>query len=247
MRNKLILLSLILSFFLVLSNNTFASDTSGTIDENFHYAWGENVGFIDFANVTISDSVLSGSIYGENIGWIDLSTVTNTTGGILGGYAWGENIGWMDFSKASIGTDGIFTGGAYGENIGWITFGTTSNKVMTDWRPLNARPATRTSSGSYVGFRNNYTVPATISPSIKLTKILKMKTVNTDVKYLQIFLNSHGFSVSKIGAGSLGNETNYFGLKTKQALIKFQKANKLKPDGIVGPITSGIINQLNNK
>lgn len=246
MRNRLIILSIIIFSLLVFGNNIFASLTNGTIDPSYHYAWGENVGFVDFADITITDSSLSGSAYGENIGWIDLSTITNTTGGVLGGYAWGENIGWVDFSKVTIGTNGIFTGGAYGENIGWITFGTGNNKVLTDWRPLSVRP-TASTSGSYVGFRNNYTIPVTTSPSIKITKILKFKTTNTDVKLLQIFLNSHGFSVSKTGAGSVGHETNYFGPKTKQALINFQKANKLKPDGIVGPITRGIINQLNNK
>ena len=140
MRRKPLILFVFLVFLFVFGNNVFASITNGTIDPTYHYAWGENVGWVDFANVTISDTALSGSIYGENIGWVDLSTTTNTSDGTLGGYAWGENVGWIDFSKALIGPDGVFAGGAYGENIGWITFGTGSNKVMTDWRPSSVRP-----------------------------------------------------------------------------------------------------------
>ncbi len=56
------------------------------------------------------------------------------------------------------------------------------------------------------------------------TKILKFGMTDDEVKHLQAFLNTHGFSVAVTGVGSLGHETNYFGLKTKQALIKFQEA-----------------------
>jgi hypothetical protein len=151
MKNKSILFLIILSFFLIIVGSVSASTTNGTIDANYHYAWGENIGFVDFANITITDSALSGSIYGENIGWIDLATITNTSEGILSGYAWGENIGWVDFSKTTIGTDGVFTGGAYGENIGWITFGTGDNKVLTDWRPLSVRLVAHSSGdGGYL-------------------------------------------------------------------------------------------------
>jgi hypothetical protein len=260
MKNKLIILSIVIFSFLV-SSNVFASVSNGTIDGTYHYAWGENIGFVDFKNITISDTSLSGSIYGENIGWIDLSTVTNNTSGTLGGYAWGENVGWTDFSKASIGTDGVFTGGAYSENIGWITFGTTTNKVLTDWRPESARP--RRSSGGYyrpVAPKIAPTIAPTPLPNLPLIKreenvrplngqggglttarILKLNTKGEDVKQLQIYLNNKGYTISNTGAGSINNETTFFGLKTKQALIKFQLANNLKPDGIFGPLTKALL------
>jgi hypothetical protein len=123
----------------------------GTIDATYHYAWGENIGWVDFSKIQVTDSGLSGSAYGENIGWIDLSTVTNDGKGNLSGYAWGENIGWVDFSKVTIGTtDGVFSGAAYGENIGWILFGATgsNNEVMTNWRPESALPQTVSSTTS---------------------------------------------------------------------------------------------------
>lgn len=85
---------------------------------------------------------------------------------------------------------------------------------------------------------NNNATP--IAP-LNLTRTLKLKMTGEDVKQLQIYLNNHNFKVSEIGAGSPSHETNYFGLKTKSAVIKFQIANGLVGDGIVGPLTKAKI------
>ena len=64
-----------------------------------------------------------------------------------------------------------------------------------------------------------------------------------DVKQLQIFLNSQGFTVAKTGAGSPGQESTYFGPLTQKAVAKFQKANEITPVvGYFGPITRAFIN-----
>ena len=147
----------------------------GTIDSTYHYAWGENIGWVDFSKVQVTDSGLSGSVYGENIGWIDLSTITNDGKGNLAGYAWGENIGWVDFSKVTIGTtDGVFSGAAYGENIGWILFGATgsNNEVMTNWRPESAQAVSSTTSGGGITYgckdskASNYNPYSASKPSL---------------------------------------------------------------------------------
>ena len=63
-----------------------------------------------------------------------------------------------------------------------------------------------------------------------------------DVKQLQIYLNNSGFIIAEFGDGSKGNETEFFGKLTKQALIKFQKQNKINPSiGFFGPITRAFI------
>lgn len=77
---------------------------------------------------------------------------------------------------------------------------------------------------------------------IKLTRTLKKGMVHSEVKLLQMFLNKNGYTISVLGWGSVGRETNYFGDKTKKALMLFQKDNNLKPDGIAGPLTIKIIN-----
>jgi hypothetical protein len=77
----------------------------------------------------------------------------------------------------------------------------------------------------------------TVNTTTPITRTLKLGMQGDDVKALQVYLNTHGYPASLSGAGSLGNETIYFGLKTKQAVIKFQLANMLVGDGIVGKMT----------
>jgi peptidoglycan hydrolase-like protein with peptidoglycan-binding domain len=61
-----------------------------------------------------------------------------------------------------------------------------------------------------------------LPPTYVFTRILKLGSTGPDVKYLQIFLNDNGFTVSTTGIGSKGNESTYFGPATLKALIKYQ-------------------------
>ncbi|MDQ5949898.1 MAG: hypothetical protein QG563_405, partial [Patescibacteria group bacterium] len=63
---------------------------------------------------------------------------------------------------------------------------------------------------------------------------LKMGSTGSQVMELQKALNAKGFVVSSTGLGSAGNESTYFGAKTKAAVMAFQTANDLGKDGIVG-------------
>jgi hypothetical protein len=63
-----------------------------------------------------------------------------------------------------------------------------------------------------------------------------------DIKRLQQFLNAKGYAVVQ-----QGTETNYFGTKTKQALIKFQQDNNITPaSGNLGIKTRTLINEMVN-
>lgn len=74
--------------------------------------------------------------------------------------------------------------------------------------------------------------------NIPLAVDKSMGTAGEDVRQLQKLLNALGYPVSKIGTGSIGKETTYFGVKTKYALSIFQKTNGVKPaTGYFGPIT----------
>jgi hypothetical protein len=131
-------------------------------DDGSQYAYGENVGWVNFepnvagpnVGATVTDSNVTGFVWAENIGWINLDPndadpntgVTNDGTGELSGLAWGENVGWINFDPnvagnpnhygVTIDANGDFDGWAWGENIGWIHFQSASPvtyKVQTSW------------------------------------------------------------------------------------------------------------------
>ncbi len=86
-------------------------------DNSQHYAWGENVGWLNFepqgdggSGIQVYDEYLEGYIWSESIGWISVAClnddscaqveygVLNNGLGILSGFAWSENAGWINFS-----------------------------------------------------------------------------------------------------------------------------------------------------
>ena len=88
------------------------------------------------------------------------------------------------------------------------------------------------------------TIPtATSTPSgISFLTNHKLGDRGEDIRMLQQFLNTHGFILATNGAGSPGNETTLFGALTKAALIKFQRANNIRPAvGYFGPLTRAFI------
>ncbi len=83
------------------------------------------------------------------------------------------------------------------------------------------------------------------------TKDLQFEMIDPDVKRLQVYLNEHGFILSSEGGGSPGHETDYFGAKTRAAIIKFQEEHRLEillplnylyGTGIFGPLTRAFVN-----
>ena len=80
----------------------------------------------------------------------------------------------------------------------------------------------------------------TTTPPVSLcsvTRDLKFGMIGADVKELQKYLNNNGSPLAQTGFGSSGNETNYFGFLTKQALTNFQVKNKLNATGIFDSAT----------
>ncbi|NCU28566.1 MAG: hypothetical protein EOM85_02765 [Candidatus Moranbacteria bacterium] len=67
-------------------------------------------------------------------------------------------------------------------------------------------------------------------------KIIKQGLRGDDVKLVQNYLSSKGYS--------LGLVDGIFGPKTKQAVMTFQKSHNLKADGIIGPLTIQKINEI---
>lgn len=154
----------VIAIYLAVPFGVWASTSDGTINSTDKFAWGENIGWINFGtsegNVHITDAGMTGYAWGENVGWISLNCsntgscgtvsygVTNVGNGNLSGYAWGENVGWISFNclnTSSCSTvdygirvrqTGEFRGYAWGENIGWISFNcsTTDSCSTVDYK-----------------------------------------------------------------------------------------------------------------
>jgi hypothetical protein len=94
-----------------------------------------------------------------------------------------------------------------------------------------------------------------IPTDFKFSKTLKQgDTITPDVSYLQYVLNQDtDTEVSASGVGSLNNLTNFFGAKTKSAVLKFQEkyrdeiltpSNLTSATGVVGERTRTKLNQI---
>lgn len=128
-------------FFLGIVFLPLSFASAGTILNDYKYSWSDRVGYINFANVIVENSTLSGYAWSKNSGWIKFNPtnggVFNDGSGNLSGYAWGEQLGWINFDNVSIDTStGRFSGTATGDLIGTLTFDCpTYCDVRTDWRP----------------------------------------------------------------------------------------------------------------
>lgn len=134
--------------------------TTTTVDKVNRYAYGANIGWMDWVADTnngavIGDYVCSGYIYSGNVGWINLGSgspangiqyqnlsasdfgVNNDGLGDLTGYAWGANIGWITFEqtygkpKVNLLT-GALSGYAWSANCGWISLNNAEAYVQSD-------------------------------------------------------------------------------------------------------------------
>ncbi|MDO8529980.1 MAG: hypothetical protein Q7S10_01025 [bacterium] len=77
---------------------------------------------------------------------------------------------------------------------------------------------------------------------ITFTRNLRVGSVGADVRCFQALMNGHGFQLAASGAGSPGNETSYFGLRTLGAVQRLQAAQGWIPASQVGPLTRALFN-----
>ena len=180
----------------------------------------------------------------------NLSTVIATsTLGTLGATIYNQSISGL--TCATIYYYRSYATNPAGTSFGSIQSFTTSACAIVSYPPT----PTRSSGGSRKVAPQAMpailpvTMPTTttisgISPILPFTRNLITGSSGNDVKNLQRYLNSKGFTVALTGPGSQGNETNYFGALTRQALARFQKANNIYPSvGYFGPITRGFISK----
>ncbi len=77
---------------------------------------------------------------------------------------------------------------------------------------------------------------------LRFKQDLSFGMTDPDVLKLQRFLNTHGAVVAMFGPGSPGQETEYFGALTKNALSRYQAAHGIAPAaGYFGPLTRAYV------
>src|SRR5689334_11883655 len=100
-----------------------------------------------------------------------------------------------------------------------------------------------------------FIISAIINPSIvnaedkcSFGDTLELGSIGEEVRCLQKYLNATGFTVSSSGGGSIGQETDTFRDKTKEAVKKWQIANGIYPaTGNFGPLSKSIYEVLTTK
>lgn len=155
-RRFLASLALASSFILHPSSPVQAATTINPVNK---YAYGANIGWIDWRGDTnngavIGEYVCSGYIYAANVGWINLGSGAPTNSiyyqnasandfgvnqdglGNLRGYAYGANIGWVNFENTGAPKvdllSGRMTGSVWSANCGWIGLSNAYAYVQTD-------------------------------------------------------------------------------------------------------------------
>jgi hypothetical protein len=108
------------SMLLALLGVCLPAGAATTINPVNHFAYGANIGWIDWRGDVANGAVIgqfscSGYIYGANVGWIHLGDGTPVNG-----------IRYQNNSAADFGVNhdgaGNLRGFAYGANIGWLFF-----------------------------------------------------------------------------------------------------------------------------
>ncbi len=152
--------------------------TLGNENSSANYAWGNILGWINFAapqgNFTVTSANVTGYAWSQNFGWINLapsgSGVTNDGLGDLQGYAWSQTAGWINFMGVTISSTGTFQGIASGTIAGEINFNCTYCLVNTSWRPITANPVsvsnTTLNNGSSIVLVPNATTSISVSTTI---------------------------------------------------------------------------------
>ena len=159
-----------------------------TINASNKYAYGANIGWMDWRGDTNSGAVIgeyvcSGYMYAANVGWINLGSGSPTNGiqyknldasdfgvnqdglGNLRGFAYGANIGWINFeNNGAPNVDlktGRLTGYAYSANCGWISLSNALAYVQTD----SIAPGARGTNGLPIAWMLTYFGTTNVNPN----------------------------------------------------------------------------------
>ncbi len=168
-----------------------------------------------------------------------------------------NNTGWCFGAVGSCASSSGGGGGGGGGSSGGVPTGHVSTEAIVDnavrnaLTPFTCLPGHLFSAvtGKPCSFVPGVSMTPTASTSanssttIITTRTLRQGIKGEDVRSLQKKINETGYTIALFGPGSPGNETSIFGTLTHMAVIKFQLANGLVGDGIVGPLTRAVLNK----
>jgi len=212
-----------------------------TIDPVNQYAYGANIGWINWRGdadhgAVVGSSVCSGYIYSANVGWINLGTGTPTNGlqyqnrsasdfgvntdaqGNLRGFAYGANIGWINFEangapKVDLAT-GNLSGYIYSANCGWISLSNAISFVQADTIPTGIVPPPIYDVVELASLGAPYTVPVAINNSGQIVGY----SANESGYYQAAFWSSH--SSGPVNLGDLGgNQGEALGINDSGQIV----------------------------
>lgn len=191
--------------------------------------------------------------YEDGAGWRELSSCSVAINGV-GGTVTCQTSSFSVFGLFGETSDGSSSDSSESSSSGSRPTSTSSNSnntVVVETSNENNEVVMENTAEETVAPVNPSNTPE--NENMTFTKNLWYQIKDMEVMMLQKFLNKNGFKVSEDGAGSSGQETDYFGPKTKDALIRFQEAYKEKilvplglnmGTGFFGPQTRAFINSL---
>jgi hypothetical protein len=228
----------------------------------------EGIGYSDDRTFTLETISLptvtqsaAGSITGSSAQLAGSITHTGSTTVTARGFVYGLT----NIYTATSSTLGSFSGGDFSTVLTDLNCGTTyhsasfaQNEVgiaysdeVTFTTSVCPRPSSGSASRRQASPRPSVQTPSqVVMPQVPVVTVVTPISMNSfsrhlslgargsDVKTLQTFLNSQGFVISATGAGSPGSETEFFGEKTRAALIQYQKSKGIYPAiGYFGDLT----------
>ncbi|MBP7967031.1 peptidoglycan-binding protein [Candidatus Woesebacteria bacterium] len=170
-------------------------------------------------------------------------TYTVTSSGLLHGTLTGSASSYTYTITATDRTNELVDSFTFTANDGKATSNTATITINIPKVPTNiidtvveAVKKVRRRGGGGGGSNRPTTPVVPVTPVAPVIPTTSLKTITVgskgeEVRQLQKLLNTSGFKVATVGAGSPGNETTTFGAATRAALIRYQIAKKIPATG----------------
>lgn len=216
-------------------------------------ALGDSSPTSDFASVYTrvgTPTHFTASAITKTTATLSVDEFTNDTTGSSGYYfsRTGADSGWT--TEHSWNDTGLLCGTTYEYSVKY------RNAASVETSSVDIDVTTASCQGIRSGSVATRTLPVVVNSNNKtnvITKKLEYAMTDNEIVLLQKYLNGRSFIVATTGSGSKGKESTFFGIKTRDALKKFQMSllssypTITSELGVVGDITRSEINSTYSK